>query len=163
MQNNITFLCLGANLGDCIAQLAQARGLISQQIGDIVSSSAIYKTSPWGVENQPDYYNQMLKVQTLLTPDQLLYATLAIEQKMGRLRTHTWAARTIDIDILYYNDLIINTEALQIPHPRLHLRKFVLEPLRHIAADYQHPLFILNHEQLLAACDDLSTVEKVLV
>lgn len=158
---NIAFLCLGANLGDCIAQLASARELISDQVGSILSSSSLYKTSPWGVENQPDYYNQMLKVSTQLSPVDLLEKLLGIEQQLGRVRTQTWAARTIDIDILYYNNLIINRKELQIPHPRLHLRRFVLEPLLQIAPDFIHPQLHLNHQQLLANCTDSNRVEVI--
>lgn len=136
-----TFLSTGSNLGDRLENLRQASQLISNEIGIILKTSHIYITQAWGVLDQPDFLNQALEVQTELSPESLLEKIHAIEKKMGRIRTTHWSKRLIDIDILFYEQLIMNTEDLTLPHPFLHERNFVLAPLVEIASGFQHPIF----------------------
>jgi 2-amino-4-hydroxy-6-hydroxymethyldihydropteridine diphosphokinase len=136
-----TFLSTGSNLGDRLENLRQASQHISNEIGIIIKTSHIYITQAWGVLDQPDFLNQALEVQTELSPESLLEKIHAIEKKMGRIRTTHWSKRLIDIDILFYEQLIMNTEDLTLPHPFLHERNFVLAPLVEIASGFQHPIF----------------------
>lgn len=148
------FLLLGTNLGDRQANLEQAAALIGQQTGELVAYSAIYETAPWGVTDQPAFLNQVVEIQTELAPDTLLTALLDIEQQIGRQRFRKWGERLIDIDILYYEQMIINAEKLKVPHPELHNRRFTMVPLQEIAADALHPVFELSNSELLDRCPD---------
>lgn len=134
------FLLLGSNLGNRQLFLQQADDAIAQRVGNIIKRSSVYQTQSWGKTNEPDYLNQVLQVQTALPPREVLQCILAIEQTMGRERAEKWGSRTIDIDILFYGDEIVNQADLIIPHPHLHQRKFVLEPLAEIAPGYIHPV-----------------------
>lgn len=120
--------------------LATAKKKIQKHIGDIKSLSRIYETEAWGVENQPNFLNQAILVETLLAPHTLLYNIHEIEANLGRERHQKWHERTIDIDILFYGDQIIQTENLIIPHPQIAYRNFVLIPMLDIAADFVHPI-----------------------
>lgn len=141
---------MGTNLGDRQANLQRAIVEIEQNIGSILDCSSVYETEPWGVTDQPSFYNQVLKVATSLDPLQLLTATLAIEKEMGRVRTGRYGARIIDIDILFFEDLVIETAQLTIPHPRITERNFVLAPLAEIAPDLVHPM---SHQTISAIWD----------
>lgn len=134
------FLLLGSNLGNRSLFLQQADEAIGRQVGAIIKRSSVYQTQSWGKTGEPDYLNQVLLVQTALKPQQVLQHILAIEKTMGRLRAEKWGSRTIDIDILFYGDEVVNEPDLIIPHPHLHQRKFVLEPLAEIAPAYIHPV-----------------------
>jgi 2-amino-4-hydroxy-6-hydroxymethyldihydropteridine diphosphokinase len=138
--NHQTFLSTGSNLGDRLENLRQARQHIEYEIGKIVKSSHIYITQAWGVRDQPDFLNQALEVETALSPEELLEKIHTIEHKMGRVRSAHWSKRLIDIDILFYEQLIMNTKSLTLPHPFLHERNFVLAPMSEIAPDFQHPI-----------------------
>ena len=155
------FLLLGANLGNCFETLNLARQLITEQVGFIVRLSALYETAPWGVADQPAYLNQVLMVETKLGPEEVLTHTQAIEQQLGRVRLEKWGARLIDIDILYYDQLICQSDKLTIPHPYLHQRRFTLVPLAEIAPDWLHPNFKVKNTDLLGACPDGSEVKKL--
>lgn len=155
------FLLLGANLGNCIKTLDLARRLIAEQVGFIVRLSALYETAPWGVQEQPAYLNQVLMLETKLGPEEVLAHTQAIEQQLGRVRLEKWGARLIDIDILYYDQLIYQSDKLTIPHPYLHERRFTLVPLAEIAPDWLHPIFKINNADLLEACPDTSEVNQL--
>jgi len=129
------YLSLGSNLGNREQNLHEARNAINQNIGKIISESSIYETKAVGFEGNP-FYNQVIKIETALSPKSLLQKTQEIEKKMGRIQktiiqngTPIYANRIIDIDILLYDDLQINTEALTIPHPRMFEREFVMKPL----------------------------------
>lgn len=154
------YLILGANLGDRATQLNKAIELIAKRIGEAVQQSAIYETRPWGLLEQPDFLNQVLKVSTDLPPNDLLEEVLAIEETLGRVRGVKWGARLIDIDILFYDNCVINTPCLQIPHPLLHERSFVLFPLVEIAADFIHPVFQVSIGRLIQNLSDDLSVEK---
>ena len=149
-----SFLLLGANLGDRVATLRRAADLISERIGLVSQASGWYETAPWGIADQPAFLNQVLTVETTLGPEAMLAQTQGIEQELGRVRVEKWGARIIDIDILYYDQLILQTELLTIPHPYLHQRRFTLVPLAEIAPDFTHPVLQKTTLELLAECED---------
>jgi len=152
---NDVFLLLGSNLGDRQLFLQQADEAISREVGNIIKRSSVYQTQSWGKTDEPDYLNQVLLVKTDLSPGDVLQRILAIEQTMGRRRAEKWGSRTIDIDILFYDDEVINEPDLVIPHPHLHERKFVLEPLAEIAPEYIHPVLNKSILQLNNFADTL--------
>ena len=152
------YLLLGANLGDRVAMLRRAADLIAERVGSISLQSNLYETAPWGITNQPTYLNQVLLVDTNLEPDVALKKTQAIEQELGRVRLEKWGARLIDIDILYHDQRILQTDTLTIPHPFLHLRRFTLVPLAEIAPDFVHPVLQKTTLKLLEECEDGSEV-----
>ena len=159
--NNILYLLLGANLGDRLQSFNQAKDIIQTRVGLVVLASSVYETAPWGVLDQPSFLNQVLVIETELSPDEVLDNILKIEQELGRVRDQRWGARLIDIDILYYNHIVLDNTGLTIPHPRLHQRRFTLAPLAEIAAKYVHPILNLTNEQLLLNCPDESSVSIV--
>lgn len=158
----IVFLLLGSNLGDRLKHLELTRLSIVQEAGEIRKTSSIYKTAPWGQRDQPDFYNQVLEVKSDLAPAQLLSKILEIEKRMGRTRNEKWEARIIDIDILFYNDLILDTMALILPHPAIQNRKFTLVPLAEIAPSFLHPVLKKDMITLLRECRDPLPVEKII-
>ena len=129
---NGIFLGLGTNLDNREKNLSSAIELINKQIGTIIKKSSIHKTKAWGKTDQPDFLNMVIKIETKLDPQKLLKQCLSIENELGRIRKEKWGERIIDIDILYFNDLIINDENLKIPHPLIQEREFVLKPLNEI-------------------------------
>ena len=137
-QNTHTaFLCLGSNLGIKTRNLEQAASLIGSRCGIVEDSSGIYQSKPWGFDSDNDFYNQCLKVKTRLDPVSLLENILAIEQEIGRERKGTtYSDRLIDIDILFYDELIYESEDLVLPHSRLENRMFVLKPMLELDADF---------------------------
>ncbi len=138
----IIFLSLGTNLGDRESNLKEAISIIKERVGSVISLSAFYQTAPWGFESPNEFLNAVIKADTQLSPLELLHETQDIEIKLGRLKksTSTYSDRIIDIDILYYDQICLNTSNLVIPHPLLHQRDFVLAPLLEIAPDWQHPI-----------------------
>jgi 2-amino-4-hydroxy-6-hydroxymethyldihydropteridine diphosphokinase len=156
---SITYLIIGGNIGDRVANLQETRQQLSEKVGNILVGSSIYQTAAWGAEQQTPYLNQVLCIETTLQPFELLAATQEIEQKLGRIRTQRWAARTMDIDILFYDQQIINTQELTVPHGRILERKFVLVPLCEIAAEMLHPVWQLPMKKLLEYCEDNLLVE----
>ena len=148
------YLLLGGNLGDRLAFLKQARTSLANQVGSIKANSKFYETAAWGKTDQPSFLNQVLHVQTNLLPEELLHIIQSIEQTLGRERFEHWGARVIDIDILFYDDLVLQTQRLSIPHPHLHTRRFTLAPLAEIAPDLVHPVLHKTIKALLAACQD---------
>ena len=158
---NQAFILLGTNLGDKIANLQQAILSISANLISIVSYSDIYETEAWGNTNQDNFYNQVIELNTELSAVDLLQKLLQIEIQMGRVRNQKWEARIIDLDILYFNHEIIDTENLKVPHPYLHVRRFTLAPLVQIAAEFLHPVFNKTNTALLENCSDNSEVKLV--
>jgi 2-amino-4-hydroxy-6-hydroxymethyldihydropteridine diphosphokinase len=150
----LTYLLLGANLGDRKATFQQARHRIEATIGETVIASSIYETAAWGLENQQAFLNQVLAVQTQLPPLMLLSQINFLEAELGRVREIRWGARVIDIDILFYGDLVLQTQRLTIPHPELANRRFTLVPLSEIVPDLVHPVLQLTTTELLALCPD---------
>ncbi|HEY9005513.1 2-amino-4-hydroxy-6-hydroxymethyldihydropteridine diphosphokinase [Ohtaekwangia sp.] len=154
------FLLLGTNLGDREQNLAKAKELILAQVGTITRQSSTYQTAAWGKTDQPDFYNEVIAIDTALAPEALLQATLGIEEQMGRRRTEVWGTRVIDIDILLYHDCIVATTNLTIPHPAMAQRRFTLIPLAEIAADIVHPIYKKTIRELLEHCEDQLPVIK---
>ena len=160
MNGNALYLLLGANLGDRLQTLALAREQLADRVGVMLLTSPLYETAAWGVTDQPTYLNQVLLLETAHSPEAVLTQTQAIEQALGRVRAEHWGARVIDIDLLFYNDLILNTPTLTLPHPYLHLRRFTLQPLADIAPDLVHPVLKQPVWHLLEACMDEGKVNK---
>lgn len=160
---NEVYLIIGSNLGYRAANIRQAIFLITDEIGSVIERSSLYETEAWGISDQPLFYNQVLKVQTSLNPQSLLQHILAIEKKMGRVREKKYDARIIDIDILFFNNIILKSANLIIPHPRIGERNFVLAPLAEIAGALVHPENKKNITDLLAESLDKLNVKVVSV
>jgi 2-amino-4-hydroxy-6-hydroxymethyldihydropteridine diphosphokinase len=154
------YLLLGGNIGDRLFYLQSAKKKVEIEVGRILQKSSIYETAPWGVPDQPDFLNQVIEIETELSPIELLEKILAIEIDLGRERHHKWYARTIDIDILLYADQVIHSQGFDVPHLRLPLRRFGLIPLAEIAPTFVHPKLNKTISQLLADCEDKLEVKK---
>jgi len=152
------YLGLGSNVGDRAANLGAAAELISRNIGKIAKKSHLYETQPWGNTAQETFLNQVVMVNTTLDPRELLDKISRIERELGRERREKWGPRSLDIDILFYGKRVIRDKGLEIPHPELHKRAFVLVPLMEIAPDLEHPILKKPVDELYMACDDLSEV-----
>ena len=152
-QKSVVIL-LGSNLGDRQGLMQQAAQRLSAEVGRITSFSSYYETKAWGNEAQPDFLNQVLVCETELGAIEVLTQCLSIEKKSGRDRIEKWGSRTIDIDILYFENEIIATPDLKIPHPFLHERRFTLVPLVEVLPDYVHPVFNFSNKELLERCSD---------
>lgn len=161
MQN--AYLLIGSNLGNKEEQLSTAVHYIQQECGQIVKQSAFYETAPWGYTDQPAFMNQALWIQTELSPEALMQSLLNIEARMGRIRTVKLGPRVIDLDILQIDQVVMETPALQIPHPAMTLRRFALAPLAEIAPELLHPIKQATASELLIACTDNSDVQKKMV
>jgi 2-amino-4-hydroxy-6-hydroxymethyldihydropteridine diphosphokinase len=148
------YLLLGSNLGDSETVLLLARSLIEVRIGRVVKASSIYLTKAWGIENQPDFLNQVLELDTKFDAAEVLKCILEIELELGRVRFQKWGTRIIDIDILYFGKSIIDTNDLIIPHPENQNRNFVLVPMAEIAPEFIHPVLQLSQTELLMNCPD---------
>lgn len=146
------YLALGSNLGDRLANLVHARYALAPQFS-VRQSSPIYETDPWGYQDQPPFLNQVLGGVTSLSPADLLEHIKAIEAALGREETFRYGPRLIDIDILFFDDRVVDEPGLSIPHPRLEERPFVLVPLNHLASDLPHPRHGRSVREMLAAID----------
>ena len=155
------YLLIGGNIGDRFKNLEKAILLIKKTCGNLINYSAVYETEAWGNTDQPDFLNQVLQINTTLEPQELMNAILGIEVELGRIRQEKNGARTIDIDILYYDDRIIDEPGLSIPHPRIASRRFVLEPLSEIAGTFTDPICGKNIHSLLRDCIDPLRVKKL--
>ena len=147
-------------MGDRMQYLSEARHAIERNCGKIADQSAVYETAAWGMREQPAFLNQALLLLTHLTPLELLQSLLALEESLGRKREIKYGPRIIDIDILLFNDDIIHTLPLKIPHPELPNRRFALQCLHDIAPETTHPVLNKTVSQLLAECTDPLTVNK---
>lgn len=161
-ENEAVILLLGSNLGSRMENLHLATGLVRELAGEVEETSSVWETAPWGFSSDDRFYNVVVKIRTKLEPILLLETLLTIEKKLGRRRTFsgrnecnpTYDSRPIDIDILFYGSRIIQTERLQIPHPRLHLRRFTMEPLMELIPRFVHPLLGKTMKQLYDECQD---------
>lgn len=152
MEKHIVYLALGSNLDDRLANLKETAASLSPQM-EIRARSHIYETPPWGYEDQPKFLNQALKVQTYLQPEPLLRHIKRLEIALGRKASFPNGPRLIDIDVLFYDEIVLNTPTLTLPHPRLHERGFVLLPMMDIAPDLVHPLTRKTIREMVAFCN----------
>lgn len=160
MNKHIVYLGLGSNLGDRNENLKDAIASLPPQM-DVKAKSPVYETPPWGYEDQPRFLNQVVKVQTYLDAEPLLKHIKRLEVALGRKASFRHGPRLIDIDILFYDDLILNTPLLTLPHPHLHERGFVLLPLMDIAPDLVHPLTKKSVREMVVSCN-LAGIKQVL-
>ena len=157
---NSAYLLLGSNMGNSQEKLQTAIKNIEDNIGTVKRRSGIYRTAAWGNTNQPDFLNQVVITETNLTAPEILQQILAIEKKMGRIRTIKNAPRIIDIDILFFNKEIISAKHLTIPHPEIPNRRFVLVPLNELSPNLKHPVLNKSIHRLLDECSDPLDVKK---
>ncbi|MFD2741888.1 MULTISPECIES: 2-amino-4-hydroxy-6-hydroxymethyldihydropteridine diphosphokinase [Sphingobacterium] len=161
MKLNRAYILLGANLGKPIQQLQAAVADITKLIGEVVQISSLYESAAWGIVDQPSFINQVLSVDTELSACALLQTCQQIENKLGRVRDIKWGARVIDIDILYFNNDIVDKPDLTIPHPYIRERRFTLIPLVEIAPNYINPVLKQTNDELLQDCLDQSSVHQL--
>jgi 2-amino-4-hydroxy-6-hydroxymethyldihydropteridine diphosphokinase len=151
MENHIVYLALGSNLGDRQENLRQAIASLPPQM-EVKAKSHIYETPPWGYTDQPKFYNQVIKADTYLQAEPLLKHLKRLEVALGRQVSFQNGPRLIDIDILFFDHLVLNTPILTVPHPRLHERGFVLLPLLDIAPEFVHPVLKKSVREMVASC-----------
>ena len=156
------YLCIGGNLGEREANLEEAIDFIGFNFGDVVSVSSIYESEPWGMSDVPNFLNQVVHLQSELTDKELLVEIADLEEFFGRERSSQgYVSREMDVDVLFIDVEVISTEALQVPHPRMSERRFVLEPLAEIAPEFIHPELKQSVEVLLKACSDKGKVTRL--
>lgn len=157
---NKAYLLLGTNEGEREQWLKQAIERLND-FGAIERTSSVYETAAWGIEEQPDFLNMVVLLKTHLSAPELLKATQVVEESLGRQRILKWGQRTLDIDILFFNDDVIQTEILHIPHPHLHERRFTLAPLNELASGFIHPVLKKTVAELVNVCKDPLQVRKL--
>lgn len=155
-------LLFGSNLGDRTLHIQRAMKSVQDEVGKAEKISSIYETEPWGVSDQPNYLNAAMIIHTHLSPQQLLSLLKRIEMEEGRVDQKKYASRTLDIDILFYDDLVLNSKEVTIPHPKLHLRKFALVPLAELGMNLIHPTLNKSIDELLKECPDQLEVRSFL-
>jgi len=148
------YLLTGSNLGNRLQQLQKAETELATYAGTILQTSSIFETEAWGKEGLPSHLNQAIHLSTHLSPTDLLKVIHSIEENLGRVRQEKWGVRMIDIDIIYFNNQIIDFPHLQIPHPLVQERNFALAPLSQLAPDFVHPVFNKTNLQLLQQSTD---------
>jgi 2-amino-4-hydroxy-6-hydroxymethyldihydropteridine diphosphokinase len=158
---NSAVILLGSNLGNRYKNLSDALTLIKQKIGELKLSSKVYETAPWGNTEQPSFLNQVVEISTAFNALTLMKNLLAIEQEQGRIRREKWSPRIIDLDVLYFNEEIIQSNELTVPHPCMHERRFVLVPLNEILPNKLHPILKKMNSQLLKELKDQQDVRPV--
>ena len=154
---SVAFLSLGSNKGDRLSLIQQAVSMLGNDNNiEIAATSSFYETEPWGRKNQPWFVNAVIAIRTALSPVELLRICQSIEAKLGRDRKKEeyWGQRLIDIDILFYDDLVFSNEILTIPHKEIHRRAFVLVPMLEIKSSYVHPVLKKNISELHEALED---------
>ena len=163
-RNNLVVLSLGGNVGDVKEALFGAIKMLSNKVGKIEQESSLYQTAAWGVENQPDFLNQVITLKTKLLPHEVLRKCLDIEIELGRDRSEKkkWQQRVVDIDVLFYGNNIIKTTDLIVPHPYLQDINFVLFPLAEIIPDFRHPILKETVIELKKKCTDNLQIKRCL-
>jgi len=157
----VAYIGLGSNLGDRLQALRLGAEALEKAGVRVLKRSSLYRTDPVEVVDQGEFVNQVLGCSADLPPDEILAIGLGIERSLGRTRTRDKGPRTLDIDLLLHADTILRTVGLEVPHPRMHLRAFVLVPLVEIAPDARHPVLRLTARELLERCPDRSRVERI--
>jgi len=157
---NNAYLLIGGNIGNREKNLTMAIELINENCGTVVANSSIYETAAWGNTDQQDFLNEAILIKTSLSADQLMSSLLQVEEKMGRQRNEKFGPRSIDLDILLFNDEVHNTHHIKIPHPELPNRRFALAPLAEIAASQVHPVLQKTIAELLKETKDKLPVKK---
>jgi len=157
---SVVYIGIGSNIGNTEANIRTALNLLSQKGIKIIKESSRYKTEPWGIKDQPMFLNMAVEVETELKPEDLLQSLKNIEQEMGREKTFRWGPRTIDLDILLFDSLVLESEDLKIPHPFIQERDFVLKPLAEIAPGVKHPLLQKSIKQLLEEREKLLMLQQ---
>ncbi|MCK5823284.1 MAG: 2-amino-4-hydroxy-6-hydroxymethyldihydropteridine diphosphokinase [Bacteroidales bacterium] len=156
------YLLLGGNLGDRNYYIQKSEQLIVSELGSIITKSSIYETEPWGFKHKQNFYNRVVLINTKFNPHELLKKIHTIENNLGRGRgSRQYSSRTVDIDILFYDDMILNEKDLIIPHSQLHNRRFVLKPMCEIKPEFLHPLMNVTVSELLSICKDNLIVNKI--
>ena len=159
---SLIYLLLGTNLGNKEANLKLSKTKLLYKGIIILKESSLYETEPWGFEHPESFYNQVIKIETDISPNDLLTLLLQIETELGRVReSGEYKARIIDMDILLYDNLVLHSDKLTIPHPKMHVRRFVLEPLCEIEPLLVHPYFNKTMIDLLNECIDKKKVTKI--
>lgn len=150
-------------MGDKIQSIDKAVRLVSERCGEVIKYSSKYKSEPWGFKDKvDDFVNIAILIDTVLSPFELLQECISIEKELGRIqktKSNNYSSRTIDIDIIFYDSLIIDTEILKIPHPLMQDRMFVLKPINEIAPKFIHPIFNKSIQELTNICSDKSKVK----
>ncbi len=158
----LVYIGLGSNMGDGVKNCRRAMEAIGADARNcLVGHSRFYRTEPVGKKDQEWFINGVVAIETTMSPRELMEFLLSIEKGMGRIRQERWGPRIIDLDILFYGDRVLEEEGLQIPHPRLHERKFVLAPLKDMAPGLLHPVFHRTVAQMLAGLDAAERVFPV--
>jgi 2-amino-4-hydroxy-6-hydroxymethyldihydropteridine diphosphokinase len=155
------YLSTGSNQGESLINLKNAIELIDKQIGKVYLTSSIFKTAAWGKTDQPDFLNQCLLIHSIFTPKMILSKLNSIEKQLGRIRIEKWGPRIIDIDIIFYDQLILQSQNLNIPHPEVQNRMFVLKPLSEIAGNYMHPVLRKKIKHLIEDTEDSLDVKRI--
>jgi 2-amino-4-hydroxy-6-hydroxymethyldihydropteridine diphosphokinase len=151
---NTAFLHLGSNEGNRLDMIKSAISMIENKIGKVTAKSALYETEAWGLKDQPDFINQAIKVSTTSTAIETLELCKKIEADLGGIKKEKWGQRSIDIDLLFWNDSVLKNEKLTLPHPQIENRNFVLIPLMEIAGEYVHPILNKTIEEIFDECED---------
>ncbi|CAN5523710.1 2-amino-4-hydroxy-6-hydroxymethyldihydropteridinediphosphokinase [soil metagenome] len=159
---NDVVISLGSNMGNRLTHLETAIQQLKELPCILIKKSDVYETAAWGNTDQPSFYNQVIEIETELEPVSLMENILMIEKKMGRIRNRKWEPRIIDIDILFYNDANIQSAILHVPHPHLHERRFVLQPLFEILPSKIHPVLKKTISEMLNELKDTDKVEKLI-
>ena len=161
MQRTV-FLCIGGNLGEREANLEEALEFIDFNLGDVITSSGVYESEPWGMTDVPNFLNQVVQIQSELTNDELVQEIHELEEFFGRERSDQgYVSREMDVDVLFIDQEIIETDTLRVPHPRMVERRFVLTPMAEIAPELVHPELKKNIQELLASCADKGQVTRL--
>lgn len=154
-RDNLAYIGIGSNLGDKVKNCLEAiERIVKAEENELIGQSSLYQTEPWGNEDQDWFVNAVIKIKTSLNPEDLLKQLRTVEEQLKKRKEERWGPRNIDLDILFFNDEVIETPDLTIPHPSLHLRRFVLVPLHEICPDFIHPQLKLSVRELLKSTGD---------